>query len=413
MPVTIYPAPHHRAEVVHTEGNPQPAREYCSKVEIQPYQSSFKNTFAQPQSDQPSNVIYSAPSGFIHACLKAYFDHHHLVIRPDDIWLAILTQLNFYIRQNAEKLRDRFVAHEGSKNLHILIKGETGNSKNPLDFATFAKQMTQKIQDDVVDPNLKEWAMPDFTTTRETDKVVASIVFMGSMSKYFSFGGSTGCGIPSVTLLGEKKDWETILSRIGKLPSLGDEPRQWHRLLVPVIQRFVKGFDKPDSMANFWQTIVHHVQGGSGQPDRYSGWLNAFIFWNESGDCLMKKHEIQNTLHIGNVIYHQVGTDDVAFGWASVDVKIDDTHNGHGIYMTTMIAGSIGIEFSASGDNEQGADTVTPLSGWLVYEKKMDNGPVVGIERSEKLGDSPVDRAELFQSERKARLQMWAEIEVQ
>jgi hypothetical protein len=103
-------------------------------------------------------------------------------------------------------------------------------------------------------------------------------------------------------------------------------------------------------MANFWQTIVHHVQGGSGQPDLYSGWLNAFIFWNESGDCLMTKSkdrenrdwDFENTLHIGNVIYHQVGTDDVAFGWASVDVQIDDTYNGHGVYMTTMIAGSVG-----------------------------------------------------------------------
>jgi hypothetical protein len=55
------------------------------------------------------------------------------------------------------------------------------------------------------------------------------------------------------------------------------------------IKQFVKGFNRTHSMANFWQTIVHHVQGGSGQPDLYSGWLNAFIFWNESGDCLMTK----------------------------------------------------------------------------------------------------------------------------
>ncbi len=32
----------------------------------------------------------------------------------------------------------------------------------------------------------------------------------------------------------------------------------------------------------------------------------------------------------------------MAFGWASVDVQIDDTYNGHGVYMTTMIAGSAG-----------------------------------------------------------------------
>ena len=53
------------------------------------------------------------------------------------------------------------------------------------------------------------------------------------------------------------------------------------------------------------------------------------------------EEEFENTLHIGDFIYHQVAADDVAFGWSSVDVQID-TPNGHGVYMTTMIAGSVG-----------------------------------------------------------------------
>jgi len=68
------------------------------------------------------------------------------------------------------------------------------------------------------------------------------------------------------------------------------------------------------------------------------------------------------------------------------------------------------MQFSASGDNEQGADTVKPLSGWWVYERKAENGPK---EPYDKLDNGSVDGLELLQSPRKARLQMWAEIEVQ
>lgn len=80
------------------------------------------------------------------------------------------------------------------------------------------------------------------------------------------------CGLPSVTLLGERSDWEDILMRLEKLPSFGDEAGQWHDLLKPVITRFVKTFDEPESEStkDFWQKIVHHHSGGSG-PSYYSG----------------------------------------------------------------------------------------------------------------------------------------------
>lgn len=49
-----------------------------------------------------------------------------------------------------------------------------------------------------------------------------------------SGGCDVGCGFPSVTLLGEKSDWEEILKRLGDLPNetLGDEPVRWLNFLV-------------------------------------------------------------------------------------------------------------------------------------------------------------------------------------
>jgi len=165
--------------------------------------SYLQSSFEDDYGDFPARTIHTTQNGFLHSCIRAYFDHHHLILRPDDVWLSIMTQLNMYIRANAEKLRDRFVTHKGQKLLEIEISGSSKTDNEPctLGFAAFARNMVAKMQENITDKELSEWVIPNFSTTTENDKVVASIVFMGSMSKYFSYGGRTSCGIPSVTLL--------------------------------------------------------------------------------------------------------------------------------------------------------------------------------------------------------------------
>ena len=83
------------------------------------------------------------------------------------------------------------------------------------------------MQEQILDKDLRDWVMPEFTTTTENDRVVASVAFMGAMSAYFDYGGKTGCGLQSVTLMGEQEDWEVILRKLEKVKTLGDEPTQW------------------------------------------------------------------------------------------------------------------------------------------------------------------------------------------
>ena len=92
------------------------------------------------------------------------------------------------------------------------------------------------------------------------------------------------CGIPRVTLEGEKKDWQLILDRLEKLKEYGEETAAWYDLLVPVISRFVRAFDNPDAQANlhFWQKVAHHEGGGSG-PTYLAGWINAFCVFDKDG----------------------------------------------------------------------------------------------------------------------------------
>ena len=86
-----------------------------------------------------------------------------------------------------------------------------------LGYGIFAQEMGRLLEKNVVDPELREWIIPDFLTTTRDDRVVASVLMMGTLQKYFSYTFSIACGLPSVTLLGTEEDWENILLRVEKL----------------------------------------------------------------------------------------------------------------------------------------------------------------------------------------------------
>ena len=138
-------------------------------------------------------------NGFVSCALDAWSQHNHLILRPEDVWFAILTQFSFYVNRHSEELRSFFVSFEGKRKLEIV-------QEYPINLETFALDMANQIAKNINNPSLQEWIMPSFTTTTDMDKVVASVLMMGTMKKYFVYALGEICGIPSVTLLGEKSD---------------------------------------------------------------------------------------------------------------------------------------------------------------------------------------------------------------
>jgi hypothetical protein len=206
--------------------------------------------------------------------LTAYLQHNHLVLRPDDIWFAILVQFSFYVNGHAEDLRSLFVSHAGKKKLKIR--------QDELDIPALVEAFTAKIAENIKDPALREWIMPDFTTTTPTDRMTAAIIMIGTLQKYFAYFLDITCGIPSVTLLGSKADWQTILQKLEFLSTLGKEHEEltmWKSVLSAIIGNFVKTFEAPDSPAvvRFWQKSVHWFQRDYSS-QRITGWYVSIMF---------------------------------------------------------------------------------------------------------------------------------------
>ena len=208
MPVTIYPSKTQRQAYVKTAKADtdigllngavhHQLSDRCKEI----FQSSFSETNANVNAN-----IFPSSNSFVRTVCTAYNNHHSLVLRPDDVWLAILTQFNFFVNANAEALRGQFVAHKGKKELTIVAVG----TRYTVDFGGMAYQMGRLMQKNVVDPELRGWILPDFTTTETNDRIVASVVMMATLRAYFDYKFCCMCGIPEVTLLGMLYDHSTV-----------------------------------------------------------------------------------------------------------------------------------------------------------------------------------------------------------
>ncbi|KAM9993929.1 hypothetical protein ACTFIZ_011895 [Dictyostelium cf. discoideum] len=219
-------------------------------------------------------------NSFVYSAWESYNNHHHLVLRPDNIWMAILTQLSFYINKNSEELRDKFVDFNNKKEL--IVETKYPILEAPFDELTI--EMSNQIQSNIKDPSIKDLIIPNFTTTTESDKVVFSIALMSTMKSYFNFVFQTLCGLSEVTLLGEINDWINLKERVEKLIQFDNkdcEIKKWLVYLLAVIDKFIESANgNPDT--TWWNQIVDHREQSGG--DVLTGWLATFCVFDNDGN---------------------------------------------------------------------------------------------------------------------------------
>ncbi|KAF8188787.1 hypothetical protein K438DRAFT_1676974 [Mycena galopus ATCC 62051] len=346
-----------------------------------------------PPPDDGSEIliknVFPRPNGFVDTIISAYNQHHAVILRPDDVWIAILTQFNFYVNANAELLRANFVAHEGKKSLVLRTPAFD-------DFGRLAREMVGLIEENVVDPSLRAWALPDFSTTTLNDTTVGSIVLMATLKYFFEYVYcDVCCGIPRVTLEGERADWEKILQRLEKLKEFGLETIAWYHLLAPVISRFVKAFDNPQGKSNvdFWQSVAHFERGGSG-PSYYSGWITAFCAFNDKGEWLGPRFKANvdspiapesltaekfwktyggyaQGLMLDGTRFHKVDCANIPPSYVEVDVRLVSFTGEQ--QECSMTAGVVGTRVCSSNDSDLSPsgrdDTIRPVIGWWLFNK--------------------------------------------
>jgi len=234
-------------------------------------------------NDTNKQLVHVGGNGFLFATISAFAYHLPLILAPDHVWMLINYAFAKHVDQNAKELRKNFVQHEGKKRLLVETDGNfsMSNNDNPdtgasakewehIVFANFSRQIKDHIGD-----NIHSTIVADFSTTTDCSRAATEITLMAAMKNYFSFGMSTLCGIPKVTLLGTAEDWTNLRNRAEALsplmkPEFSD---QWMPYLLPVLDQFVESY-KGNVNHSFWQTMVKlRGTSGSGAYDFISGWM--------------------------------------------------------------------------------------------------------------------------------------------
>lgn len=226
-----------------------------------------------------ANVATFLPAhehGLVRAVHTAYALHYPFVLTPDAVWLAIAQGFAMHVNANAERLRRKFVRHEGRLPIVIrrndFVKGAAHNPW-PEAFSAFSDAIATHIG------RQRNLVVCDFTTTGPCERAASEIVLLDAMQSYFKYGVVSRCGIPEITLEGSVDDWRSIRRRARALEEY--ELTWWTDALGPVLDQLVDTAERRVDVP-FWKAFFKH-EGGSGGP-WVRGWINVLFPYLRDGE---------------------------------------------------------------------------------------------------------------------------------
>lgn len=242
----------------------------------------YLSTKVEVTSPPPVGTVGLWGSGLYDTALGAFRQHQPLALRPDDIWSTLTYSFAKHVQDNAEKLRHKFVQHEGKKQLKIetvpsfTMGEEAPEAWEEQIFPLFSQQIRAHIGDDT-----HAAIVGGFSTTTPTDVAANEITLMSAMKQYFSFAMNTMCGVPWIRLEGSREDWARLRAKaetLGSLmvPKIG---KDWMACLLPVLDQFCLAWEGEQCIDYcFWQNMVKVRQHGmgSGSYETISGWIQCF-----------------------------------------------------------------------------------------------------------------------------------------
>lgn len=270
-----------------------------------------------------------------------------------------MVQFSFYVTKYSEELRDKLVDFEGKKELTIYAGGNLWTA----DFGLIAEKMVdEQIAKNIKDPELAKWVIPNFSTTTDKDRVVASVCFMSTLQNFFSYQFVLECGIPEVTLEGTLEDWLDLRFNIDRLKDFNIGPdnymNQWHEWLVKICDGLVKSYNNGDKMLEFWDNCCQYYAGGSG-PSFLAGWISTFAVFKATGEwqgkCEMEADPFSNQQE--TMEFPVIDCEDLPSGLCKVPVSVNDNGREYDCY---MFAGQFGYNVNT----EQTG--ITPRADWCI-----------------------------------------------
>lgn len=354
-----------KVEIMDADKIPNPTKHLAEQFDLyRKINGTYKLGATNFSSEFPDSISWTKTAGFVDTVFYAYRQHHSLIIRPDDIWTAILIQFSLYVNANAEALRHSFVNFEGKKELKVEFRSRIDR----VDIREFIDKILDLINKNI-DSTVYDWIQPSFTTTTENDKLTAGVAMMATLQEYFDyeFWGIV-CGIPEAKILGTVEDWKDIRERVKKLKDFELDGKtvmaEWSSMLERILNQFVSVKEGNPPNEEFWKQAIRvdykliDLVCAKINETHLNGWVTTFSAFTLSGrwrgEDMINSNKSRNWL--------KVRTDKLTPGIVQVPIKIYDEYAAEGErnYNGSIITGSMG--YSVKKDEV----TMQPFSGWIM-----------------------------------------------
>ncbi len=285
-------------------------------------------------------------NGLLLAVHEAFANHRPLTLSPDDVWMTILHGFAIHVRENAERLRARFVDFEGRKTLTVNVSSDADWSGN---LRLFERALT-----DALNPGLLRAITSDFSTTTPDIHVAYCIAAMDTFQRYFDLQMMCVCGIPRITLTGTVDDWIAVRDRFRVLAEY--DLQWWSKKLDPVLTQFI-GTATGNVDAEFWQSIYKPKQAYGG--NQITGWLVRLFPYLEANEIF-----VRNPFEARGWVHDPIHPDALPQLWCSAPLRL----LGVGHEKGTLVSLNSGF----FGAQQLSDASVAPLIGWTVVESSHD-----------------------------------------
>lgn len=218
------------------------------------FETIIQNEFGRPSFICPDdlkdvNLVYNSMNGFLFAIYKAYADHRPLILSPDDLWLTLCQGFGNHLVLHGKELEAQLLLPNHPDK--ISIRNDELVLENPNTWSDLINGFSNEIKS-YAKPEILDLIQGDFTTTTPLISTVYQITLMDAMKTFFEYESASGCGIPSITLLGTTDDWTKIYEEVDQFKQFGME--EWVDEVKPILKEFIEA-SKGNENLEFWQSI--------------------------------------------------------------------------------------------------------------------------------------------------------------
>lgn len=318
-----------------------------------------------PEEFKTYGLVNCPNNGLIQTIQECYDNHRPLILTPDVIWLAICQGVSIHINENYDSLKNSIFI--GDKPDKIVVRNDSleYNVKHWQNLISSFSNETKKYTND----DYYSFFVPEFSTTQKVNTVAYQITLLESYKKAFAYVAQSGCGIPSITITGEKQDWQAIYSKLDKLNGLGLS--NWSENLKPIISEFINVIDGNVNV-DFWQSIYKNASEYNAF--YISGWIiklfpyikeknfNTGVYDEKTDVTRLDEVYKPNEFLDGNrYLISTLSTDNFPSGVAKIEISWENLIKSYTKEME-VYAGFLAIR-------QYSDKTLEPFISWVVCEK--------------------------------------------